>query len=191
MHDLITPGELIRLLNVEGIRFLLVGAHGLGGWTKKPRATEDVDILVGTRGHKKAVRVLQNAYPHLTAEDHEIVTRFRDPTTGRVVIDVMKANQPLYRDALKHTKQVSSAGQSYEIPSLELALAMKFAAMISLTRSDEDKLTDASDFIKIVKANPDIDLTKLHQLGQLTYNGGGDEITEKVRQVRAGEKLNL
>ena len=191
MPDLITPGDVIRLLNEAGVRFLLVGAHGLSGWTQKPRATEDVDILVGTRSHKKAARLLQGAYPHLTIEDHEVVTRFRDPATGRVVIDVMKANQPLYRDALKHTKHVSSEGQSYEIPSLELALAMKFAAMISVTRSDEDKHTDASDFIKIVKANPDIDFVKLHQLGQLVYNGGGDEVTQKVRQVRAGEKLTL
>ena len=26
--------------------FELVGAHGLGGWTQKPRATEDVDVVV-------------------------------------------------------------------------------------------------------------------------------------------------
>jgi hypothetical protein len=188
---LIPPHEVIRVLNGAKVRFLLLGAHGLGGWIGKPRATEDVDVLIGARGHKKAVRALLAAFPHLRGEDHEVVTRLRDPETGNVVVDVMKANQPLYRDALKHTRKVESEGQTYEIPSLELALAMKFAAMISLTRSDEDKLTDASDFIKMVKANHDIDLDKLHALGQLVYNGGGDEVVEKVRQVRAGEKLNL
>jgi hypothetical protein len=188
---LIPPRDVIRVLNGAKVRFLLLGAHGLGGWTKKPRATEDVDVLVGARGHKKAVRALLAAFPHLQAEDHEVVTRLRDPETGNVVIDVMKANQPLYRDALNHTRRVESEGQAYEIPSLELALAMKFAAMISLTRSDEDKLTDASDFIRMVKANSEIDLAKLNALGQLVYNGGRDEVVEKVRQVRAGEKLKL
>ena len=72
-----------------------------------------------------------------------------------------------------------------------MALAMKFSAMISLTRSDYKKHFDAGDFIRIVKANPDIDLEKLHMLGQLVYNGGGAEIVEKVKQVRAGEKLKL
>ena len=68
---------------------------------------------------------------------------------------------------------------------------MKFSAMISLTRADHKKMYDAGDFIRVVRANPDIDLEKLHVLGQLVYNGGGAEIVEKVRQVRAGEKMKL
>jgi hypothetical protein len=50
---------------------------------------------------------------------------------------------------------------------------------------------DASDFIRIVNVNPDIDLAKLEELGDLVYPGGGKEIVEKVRQVRAGQKLVL
>ncbi len=189
--NLITPLEVIRVLNAAKVRFMLFGAHGLGGWTGEPRATKDVDVLVATRGHKKAVLALSAAFPYLQAEDHEVVTRFRDPETATVLIDVMKPNQPLYRDALKHTHAVESSGQKYLVPALEMALAMKFSAMISLTRSDDKKHFDAGDFIRIVKANPDIDLEKLHALGQLVYDGGGEEIVEKVRQVRAGEKLVL
>ncbi|HWG46018.1 MAG TPA: nucleotidyl transferase AbiEii/AbiGii toxin family protein [Gemmataceae bacterium] len=189
--NLITPLEVIRILNAAKVRFMLLGAHGLGGWMGKPRATEDVDVLVGTRGHKKAVAALQAAFPHLQAEDYEVVTRFRDPETRGVVIDVMKPNQPLYRDALKYGHLVESGGQNYQIPSLELALATKFAAMISLTRADRDKFQDVRDFMYIVDGNPDIDLAKLHALGQLVYNNGGDEVVEMVRKVRAGEKLIL
>jgi hypothetical protein len=188
---LITPLDVIRVLNAVKVRFMLLGAHGLGGWMGKPRATEDVDVLVGTRGHKKAVCALLAAFPHLQADDHEVVTRLRNPETGTVVIDVMKTNQPLYRDALKHTHTVESGGQRYQIPSLELALTTKFAAMISLTRADRDKFQDARDFMYIIDTNPDIDLVKLHALGQLVYNGGGVELVEKVRQVKAGETLVL
>lgn len=189
--NLITPLEVIRVLNAAKVRFMLLGAHGLSGWMGKARATEDVDVLVGTRGHKKAVRALLAAFPHLQADDHEVVTRLRDPETRAVVIDVMKTNQTLYRDALKHTHTVEMGGQRYQIPSLELALTTKFAAMISLTRADRDKFQDVRDFMYIVDTNPNIDLEKLHSLGQLVYNGGGDEIVEKVRQVRAGEKMSL
>jgi hypothetical protein len=189
--NLITPLEVIRVLNAAKVRFMLLGAHGLGGWMGKPRATEVVDVLVGSRGHKKAVASLLTAFPHLQAEDHEVVTRLRHPETGTIVIDVMKPNQPLYRDALKYTHMVQTAGQTYSIPSLELALTTKFAAMISLTRADRDKFQDVRDFMYIVDTNPDIDLEKLYTLGQLVYNGGGDELVEKVRQVRAGEKLVL
>jgi hypothetical protein len=191
MPDFITPLEVIRVLNEASIRFVLVGAYGLVGWTKTPRATQDVDVLVGVRGQKKAVRALLAAFPHLQSEDHEVVTRLRETESQRVVIDVMKANQELFRAVLKHTHTVEAEGESYQVPSLEMALAMKFAPMISLNRADEKKLIDASDFIVIVKSNPEIDLEKLAQLGDLVYPGGGAEIIEKVRQVRAGEKLHL
>ena len=189
--NLITPLEVIRVLNAARVKFMLLGAHRLGGWTREPRATKDVDVLVAARGHKKAVQALREAFPHVQAEDNEVVTRLRDPETGTVVIDVMKPNQPLYRDALKHTHAVESGGQTYLVPSLEMALAMKFSAMISLTRADDRKHFDAGDFIRMVRANLDIDLASLHALGQLVYNGGGDEVVENVCKVRAGKKLTL
>ena len=67
--------------------------------------------------------------------------------------------------------------------------AMKFAAMISPYRLEEKKLKDASDFIYMVKGNPDIEFGTLTHLGQLVYGGGGAEICEMVRKVRAGEML--
>jgi predicted nucleotidyltransferase len=191
VENFIAPHDVIRILNNAAVRFMLVGAHGVGGWLQKPRASEDVDVLVAARSHKKAIKALTEAFPQLEVDDHPVVTRLRHRDTQKVIIDVMKPNQQLFREALKHTYTVQADGQSYQIPSLEMALAMKFAPMISLHRSDEDKFIDAHDFIYIVKANPDIDLEKLAQLGELVYPGGGEEIVEKVRQVRAGERLNL
>ncbi len=187
----ILPAEVIGILNRAGINFMLVGAHGLGGWTRKPRATEDVDIVVSARHLKKAVRLLLEAYPHLEAADFEVVTRLRDRETREVAIDVMKPNQPLYRAALKHTQVASIEGQTYKIPTLEMALAMKFASMISLNRQDPDKYQDAADFSRMILANPEIDMEKLAELGDLVYPEGGKELVEKIRQVRAGEKLIL
>jgi hypothetical protein len=187
----IAPLEVIAVLNGARISFVLVGAYGLAGWTKKPRATEDVDLVVAARHHKKAVKALLAAFPDLEADDHEVVTRLRRKETREVTVDLMKPNQPLYRDAFKHTISISTGGQEYRIPSLELALVMKFGAMISLTRADAKKHMDAHDFIQMVHVNPAIDPNKLALLGDLVYSGGGQEIVEKVRQVRAGEKLNL
>jgi hypothetical protein len=62
--NLITPLEVIRVLNAILVRFVLVGAPGLAGWTRKPRATQGVDVVVGVRGSKKAVRALLAAFPH-------------------------------------------------------------------------------------------------------------------------------
>jgi hypothetical protein len=186
----LAPLDVITILNKQKISFILVGAYGLAGWTKAPRATEDVHLVVAARHHKKATKALLAAFPHLQTDDQEVVTRLRDRQTHEVAIDLMKPNQ-LYRAAFKHAEAVQAGKQLYRVPCLEMALAMKFAPMISLTREDEKKHLDAHDFILMVKANPEIDLEKLAELGQLVYNGGGQEILEMVRKVRAGEKLVL
>jgi hypothetical protein len=186
----ILPIAVIRVLRAVGVKFMLVGAHGLGGWTGAPRATHDVDVLVGTRGYKKAVKALQAAFPHLRAEDEEVVMRFRDDT-GQVLIDVIKPNQPLYRVGLKYTHTVEAEGESYQVPSLEMALAMKFGPMVSPNRAIEKKYQDAHDFIQMAKKNQDIDLEQLAELGELVYPGGGKELVQMVAQARAGERLKL
>lgn len=187
----IPPLDVFRVLNAVNVRFLLVGIHALGGWMREPRTTPAVDILVGLRLSRRVVRVLLASFPLLRAEEHDDQTRLRDAETGQVLIEVMKANQPLYRAAFRHGHAVNWENQDYQIPSLELALTMKFAAMISATRDYADKHFDAHDFLCMVQSNADIDQRKVHALGQLVYNGGGDEIVEKVRKVRAGEKLTL
>ena len=191
VNGLIGPIEVVRVLNEAGVRFMLVGLHGIGGWMQKPRATEDVDVLVATRSHKKAVAALLAVFPSLEADDQEVVTRLRDSGTQVVRIDVMKPNQPLFREVLKHTHPVTTGGQTFNIPSVEAALAMKFAPMISLNRAERDRFQDAHDFMYIIDFNSDIDLKQLAAFGELVYNGGGAEIVELVRKVRAGEKLRL
>jgi hypothetical protein len=188
---MIAPLDVIRVLNGAKVQFMLVGAHGLAGWTKKPRATEDVDILVATRHHKKALKVLLDAFPQLEPRDLPVVTRLCDRQSGDVVIDVMKPLQEPHWSAFKYAHTVKGEEQAYKIPSLELAVVMKFAAMISLYRGETEKLQDAHDFRQMIEANPDLDLDRLAELGNLIYPVGGQDLLEMVRRVRAGEKLLL
>lgn len=189
--NIIKPEDVIRVLNAAKVTFTLVGAHGLGGWTGKPRATEDVDIVAMIRHVKKSVTALMAAFPDLDAVELPVVVRLKHRDTRAVAIDIMKPYQPVIHAALKHTRTVTSGRLTYKIPSLEMALALKFAPMVSLNRSDIDKQQDAVDFARVVVNNPAIDLVKLAVLGELVYPGGGAEIVEMVRRVRAGEKLNL
>jgi hypothetical protein len=191
MPTVIPLGDVIRILNRAKVNFVLVGAHGLASWRGKPRATEDVDVIVAVKHLKKATEALLTAFPHLEAVDLPVVIRLRERDSKDVAIDVMKPVQPPHRDVLKHTHSLTVDGEPCRIPSLEMAVIMKFAPMISLYRADEAKYLDAHDFITMVKANEDINLAKLAELGDLVYPGGGAEVVELVRKARAGEKLPL
>ncbi len=186
----ISPIQVVSILNREKISFVLVGAHSLSGWTRKPRATEDVDVVVAEKHLKKATRALLEAFPDLEAEDREVVIRFFEKDSRDVVIDLMKP-RGLYRETFKHTHSVVLGGQQCRIPSLEMALTMKFAAMLSPLRQEENKHQDAHDFIAMVKANETLNHEALLQLGELVYGGGGAGLVEMVHKVRAGEKLVL
>ncbi|MBI2808818.1 MAG: hypothetical protein HYX68_27865 [Planctomycetes bacterium] len=187
----LSPLDVIRVLNREKISFVLVGAYGLSGYRTQARATDDVDVVVAARQVAKAVRALNKAFPWLEPYDAEVVVRLCDKETKEVAIDVMKPLQPPYHVIFKHAKKVTLKKASYRVPTLEMALACKFAPMISLMRVDERKLQDAADFIDIVKKNPNIDLDLLNDLGERVYNGRGAEILELIRKIRAGEKLEL
>ena len=191
LKNMIEPAQVIRVLNANKISFVLVGLHGLSAWMREPRGTKDVDVIVAARQIKKAVRVLLAAFPSLEAVDHEVVTRLKDTKTGDVLIDVMKPVQQPRRSVFKNHVVVEEKGQRYRIPTLEMGLVLKFAPMISLTREDEDKHQDAHDFIRMVKNNVAIDVVLLAELGERIYAGGGKEVVEMVRKVRAGEKLQL
>ena len=187
----IQPLDVIKVLNEAGVKFMLAGLHGLGGWMRKPRATQDVDILVWARHHRKATRAIGAAYPQLDVEDFAVVTRYRDKVSGEIVIDLMKSDQGVFRAAFRHTRKVEAEGQEFLIPSLEMAVAMKFAPMVSPNRPHKDKHQDAHDFMYMVDSNPVMDGEVLAELGDLVYPGGGLEILEMIRLVRAGEQLKL
>jgi hypothetical protein len=187
--SMVAPADIIPVLNEAGVRFILMGNYGIGGWRSEPRATEDVDILVRTRDHRKAVRVLQDAFPLLQVVDYPVVTRFLDPVTRRPLIDLMKPNQPLFKVAFRQT--VLDA-EGYLIPNLEFALACKFAAMASPNRTVDKKYLDAADFISVVIKNLSaIRVTRLRQLGERVYPGGGEEIIRLLEDAKAGRRLEF
>lgn len=192
MPETILPLAVVKVLQKSKIPFILAGAHGIFGWmgVNEARPTKDVDVIVAARYHRKAVRALTEAFPSLEPVELEVVTRLKRRNSDDILIDVMKPTA-LYREAFKHTHEVQSGKVSYRVPSLEMALAMKFGPMVSLTRDGAKKLVDSHDFIMMVRSHEDIDLEELARLGDLVFPTGGAEIVELVRRVRAGETLIL
>jgi hypothetical protein len=186
---MVTPTDVIRLLNRAKVKFILMGTHGISGWRSEPRATQDVDVLIRKSDHSKAVKAVQKAYPDLIREELPVVTRFLDPLDKKPVIDLMKPEEDLYREAFKDPVRV---GKTHFIPNLEVALACKYAAMVSQWRDSEKKYLDAADFISMVKARHDqIAHDVLFSLGEMVRNGGGREIQQLVEEARSGRLLGF
>ena len=191
---------ILRTLTQKRIPFVLTGAHGIGGWTGRPRGTQDVDILVKAgRNHGRAVKAVRELYPQLEVRTFTGLTAFFVPGETDSVIDVVcpyRADQeetlanPVWTENEEH-------GLRYRVPSLEAALANKYGAMLTLTRDLDKRMQDAVDFTCMVTHSMDegrrpIDLERLETLGEKVWpGGGGKEILRMVERVKAGRAVHF
>jgi hypothetical protein len=191
---------VLRTLIVKKIPFVLTGTHGISGWTGRPRATKDVDILVkGGRNHARAVKALQALYPQLEVKRFAGLVAFFIPGEKQSVIDVVYPHRADIEETLANPvwTEDKEQGLRYRIPTLEAALANKYGAMITPVRDLGKRLLDAADFTGMVLHSLDegqqpIDLQNLETLGEKARpGGGGKEILQLVEQVKAGKPINI
>jgi hypothetical protein len=181
----IKPQDVIDVLKAAGIKkWVLMGLHGYVGYLPQPRATQDVDVLIAHRDCKRAVKAVREAWPNLVVEELEPVVRFKDPNdcfadgSPKPVIDLMLTWSRLNEAILKEKGHVLvDPDTQHVIPTVEAALASKYAAMISDFRDRGKKEYDAADFRRIARANYDrVDREQLRRLGNLIWEGGGEEL---------------
>src|SRR5262249_36441624 len=191
----VDPSRSVRPQTKEPLRSVLTGAYDMGGGTAKPRATQDVDILVkGGRTQAPAVNAIKALYPQLEVRDLAGVTAFLIPGTRESVIDVTYPHRADLEETLANPVWVEDKahGLRYRVPSLEAALANKYGAMLTPTRDPKKRGQDAVDFAYMVQHSLDegrqpIDLAKLEALGEKVWpNGDGEELLRLVEQAKAG-----
>ncbi|HEV3204337.1 MAG TPA: hypothetical protein VGY77_08140 [Gemmataceae bacterium] len=190
--------RIIQTLTEKKIPFILTGAQAFGGWTGRPRATKDVDILVkGGRNQTRAVNAIKALYPKLEVRDFTGVTAFFVPGEKDSVIDVTYPHRLDLQETLPHTVWVEDRALKYRIPSLEAALAITYRAMLTPNRGLAKRQIDVGDFTNMVTHSLDegqqpIDLEKLAALGDKVWpGGGGEEILRLVELVKAGRSFNI
>ena len=191
---------VLRTLTQKRIPFVLTGAHGLSGWTGKPRNTQDVDILVKAgRNHARAVKAVQALYPQLEMRIFTGLTAFFLPGETASVIDVACPYRADQEETLANPvwTENNEIGLRYRVPALEAALANKYGAMLTLTRDLDKRMQDAVDFTRMVQHSSDegrrpLDLNRLEILGEKVWpGGGGKEILRMVERVKAGRAIHF
>jgi hypothetical protein len=190
--------RVIQALTAKKIPFVLTGAHGISGWTGRPRATHDIDILIkGGKNYARAVSAIRVLYPQLEHRRFAGVTGFFPPGEKQSVVDVTYPHRADNAATLRTAVWVEERNQKYRVPSLEAALANKYGAMLTPTRDAGKRGMDGVDFYNMVKHSMDegrqpIDLATLEALGEMVWpGGGGQEILRLVEEVKAGKVPNL
>lgn len=194
----VKPSEVCQVIRDAKIKdWVLMGLHGYVGYMSDPRATQDVDVLVPYSQKKKATKALLAKWPSLIVSEMEFVVRFKDPGDvtadgqAKVVIDLMLPWGALHETILKKYAVVDEESE-FRIPTVEAALACKYAAMVSPHRLRKKKLLDTADFTNIVEAaGGTFEEQTLRTLGNLVWENGGEELVRFVQIAIDEEQFPL
>ena len=189
---------VLQTLIAKKVSFVLTGAHGIAGWTGRPRSTHDVDILVKSgRNYARAVNALRTRFPELEVRNFADEAAFFLPGETLSLLDVTYPHRADLEETLATAIWVEDSGLRYRVPTLEAALSNKYGAMLTPNRDILKRGQDALDFATMVQhstdaGRPPIDLERLRELGEKVWpGGGGAEILQLVEDVKAGKGVNL
>jgi hypothetical protein len=189
---------VIDTLNSAGIKdWVLMGLQGYVGYMPEPRATQDVDIMLPYSRRARAKKAISERWPALIVRELSQDTRFMDPLDidpqgqPKPVIDLMHPWSAFQELILKEYVVVDEETQ-HRLPTLEAALAWKYAAMISPHRDRDKREYDAADFRRLVRANRDRILhDDLRRLASLIWENGADEIERFIQTALSDEAFPI
>ncbi|MEM6691749.1 MAG: hypothetical protein AAF664_20140, partial [Planctomycetota bacterium] len=140
---------------------------------------------------------IASRWPTLEQRVSEVVVRFMDPAetdnAGRPlpVVNVMLPWSHLHEEVLR--SQVIIDGETgNRLPSLEAAVAAKYAAMVSPNRMIDKKGQDAVDFRRLVGGNlGNLNIDELGRLAELVWEGATPDMLELIDAVKNEKPFEL
>lgn len=195
VEDAVNPLEVAALFEKERVSYVLIGGHMLSFYTGAARATVDVDFIIGGADFSRAAKVIDKTYTQFKHNDRVYHVTYdskkanqKDPER----IDLVRDTFPLFSEIVRRYCHILRASKhTVKIPTVEAAIALKFAASISPNRGDENKPIDNADLLRLIRSRNNLDLNALMRLGDLVYQGGGKELISIIEDVRNGKPVSL
>lgn len=195
VEDAVNPLEVAALFEKELVSYVLIGGHMLSFYTGTARATVDVDFIIGGADFTRAAKAIDKAYSQFKHNDRIYHVTYDSKKSGikdPERIDLVKDGFPLFREVVqRYCHTIRASKHTVKVPTVEAAIALKFAASISPNRGDENKPVDNADLLRLVRSRGNLDITALAKLGDLVYRGGGKELVSIVEDIRSGKSVSL
>lgn len=195
IDDVVNPLEVAALFESEKVSYVLIGGHMLSYYTGTARATVDVDFIIGSVDFERASKVIHKTYSQFKHHDrvyHVTYDTQKTPTKDPERIDLIKDGFPLFKAIVqKYCVTLREKKILIKIPTIEAAVALKFAAAISPNRSDENKSIDNADLMRLIRVAPHLNEQVILALGELIYSGGGTELAAVVNDIKQGKTISL
>jgi hypothetical protein len=186
--------RVVSALESLGVQYALIGGHAVS-YHLRPRVTVDVDFLVGMRDLSRIAAALQQV--GFQAESRGEILRAweqtANPQVDEAVVDIVPAHlNRTTAEALQSAVAASYEGSTLRVVARPALAALKFLAASSRERAQEDRLQDAADLARLLKANwTEEETTEATRLVALTRPGGDSEFIGFVADVHAGRPVTI
>lgn len=183
----IPPLEVAKILNRMKVFYVFVGGVIVGCWTGDPRATEDVDLILGKGAPvRKIVAAIGKIRKDLKSTIYPSVIRFegKSPTGQRNLIDLIRPYDGVYSHAEEYFVDITVQGVPVRIPTPEMLVVMKYAAATSLTRAPLKQAQDMIDLKTVVLAQPTLDLAIVRRIANFIGPTLGAKLIRLIKRTR-------
>jgi hypothetical protein len=184
----IPPLEVAKILNRMKVFHVFVGGVIVGCWTGDPRATEDVDLILGKGAPvRKIVAAIVKIRKDLKSTIYPSVIRFagKSPTGQRNLIDLIRPYDGVYSHAEEYFVDITVQGIPVRIPTPEMLVVMKYAAATSLTRAPLKQAQDMIDLKTVVLAQTTLDLVIVRRLANFIGPTLGAKLIRLIKRTRS------
>lgn len=189
--EFVSPRRIISVLRRARVPLVLVGHYGFDGWLQETRQCQIVEIIIRPRSGCTTLRLLTAAFSSLAWQGVGSRFDFLHKKSAKRLISIQLAEEPLELATFDQSLRVFlTPSLTYRIPSLEMALALRFASMTQLPWCAE-KYYHAAQFVRMAKINLDVDWKRLRSVGDLIGPSQGRKLVRKVRDLHAGKRFQL
>ena len=176
-----------KILTQSGIRSVMIGGLVVGCHSGRPRATQDIDVIVDVHEvPRKVIDQLGSLVGSKKLERHPSFISFMKKTAlgDREVLDVITSKAGSYGMVFDNCVKLSIAGNDIFIPSAEMMVVLKYTAAVNPIRQKAKQAQDWADIYAILDANPKISVYTVSYLADLVVPGWGEDLGDKIKAHR-------
>ncbi len=170
-----------------GIRSVMVGGLVVGCHSGRPRATQDIDVIVDVLEIPKIViEQLGALVGSRKLERHPSFISFMKKTVvgDREVLDIITSKAGSYGMVFDNCIKLNISGNDVYIPSAEMMVVLKYTAAINPIRQKAKQAQDWADIYAILDANAKISVYSVSYLADMVVPGWGEDLANKIKSHR-------
>lgn len=176
-----------KILSQSGIRSVMIGGLVVGCHSGRPRATQDIDVIVDVLEIPKTViNKLGSLVGSKKLEKHPSFISFMKKTAlgDREVLDIITSKAGSYGMVFDNCVKLNISGNDVYIPSAEMMVVLKYTAAVNPIRQKAKQAQDWADIYAILDANSKINVYSVSYLADLVVPGWGEDLGNKIKSHR-------